>query len=127
MKRTTKKERQQLEAEKAAVLEQFESWISAKSEVSLIFCGPFFECGMEGHLEHAPDRPELLHFFGSQTSFRASIWLDRCVAVKAPGRDERAIVMLPRGATGPSLMLCDPKRPVPDAANLLKLSGGQPN
>jgi len=45
VKRATKKERQQLEAEKAVVLEQFENWISAKSEVSLIFFGPFFEYG----------------------------------------------------------------------------------
>ena len=128
MKRTTKKERQQLEAEKTAVQQQFDSWISAKSEVSLIFLGPFFEYGMEGHLEHAPDRPEVLHFFGSQTSFRASICLDRCVAVKAPGRDHRAAIgMLLQGATDPSLLLCDPKRPVSDAAKLLKLSGGQPN
>ncbi len=126
MKRTTKKEGQQLEAQKAAVGEQLESWITAKSEVSLIFFGPFFEYGMEGYLEHAPDRPEILHFFGSQTSFRASISLDRCVAVKAPGRDGRAIMMLLQGATGPRLLLCDPKRPVPDVAKLLKLSGGQP-
>lgn len=82
---------------------------------------------MEGHLEHASDRHEVLHFFGSQTSFRASIWLDRCVSVKASGRDDRAIVMVLQGATGPSLLLCDPKRPVPDAAKLLKLFGGQPN
>lgn len=129
MKRTTKKERQQLEAQKAAAAarEQIEIWISAKSEVSLIFLGPFFECGIEGHLEHAPDRPELLHFFGSQTSFRASIWLDRCFAFKAPERDNGAIVILPQGATGPKLLICDPKRPVPDVAKLLKLSGGQPN
>jgi len=127
VKRATKKERQQLEAQKAAVREQLDSWISAKSEVSLIFLGPFFEYGMEGHLEHAPDRPEDLHFFGSQTSFRASIWLDRCVAVKTPGRDDRAVVMLLQGATGPSLLLCDPKRPVPDVAKLLKFSGGRPN
>jgi len=128
VKRATKKERPQLEAEKAAVQEQFDRWISAKSEVSLIFLGPFFEYGMEGYLEHAPDRPEVLHFFGSQTSFRASIRLDRCVAVKTPGRDDGAAIgMLPQGATDPSLLLCDPKRPVPDAAKLLKLSGGQPN
>src|SRR6185437_3986655 len=88
---------------------------------------PVFRIRMEGHLEHAPDRPELLHFFGSQTSFRASVGLDRCVAIKAPERDDRAIVMLLQGATGPSLLICDPKRPVPDVTKLLKLSGGQPN
>jgi hypothetical protein len=78
VKRITKKERQRRKAEETAAREQFAKWISTKAPVSLIFVGPFFAAGMEGHLEQESDAPDTLEFFGSQTSFRASISLSLC-------------------------------------------------
>lgn len=128
MKRPTKKEREQRKAEKAAVREQIAEWVAAKSEVSLVFVGPFYYVGMEGHLKEAPGKPDVLHFFGSQTSFRMGISLDRCASVKIPGRDDSAVALFHQEASRrPTLYLFDPKRPMPDVTKLLKLSGGRPN
>jgi hypothetical protein len=126
MKRMTKKERERRKAEGAAARKQLSKWISTKAEVSLIFTGPFFAAGMEGHLEQSSKDPDALDFFGSQTSFRVAISLARCVLLSAIRPDSRGFVWL-QGPTKDALVLCDPDRDKSDAAELLKHSGGRPN
>lgn len=128
MKRVTKKEREQLKAEEAAALEQIARWVSSKAEISLIFVGPFFAAGMEGHLEQESGDRDGLEFFGSQTSFRASISFARCQPMSVVGPDKRILVWL-QGPTRLAVILCDPDRRKfgERTADLLKLSGGRPN
>jgi hypothetical protein len=125
VKRPTKKQREQQKADEAAARNQFARWISTKATVSLIFAGPFFAAGMEGHLEQSAKDHDCLEFFGFQTSFRTSISLDRCLPIPLARQDHTAVWL--QGPTPFAILLSDRDGPKPDLVELLKASGGRPN
>jgi len=78
VKRTTKKEREKWKTEEAAAREQLSKWISAKSQLSLYYPGPFFAAVVAGNLMRNPSDPNKLEFCAVETPFRVSISLNRC-------------------------------------------------